>query len=122
MVEECRLGFASQVNADTMPIKTPRLMREIQSFIHPNPMVVVDAGACSYWAPAYLDLTPDNQALYPHGAAAIASSLPMALGAQLANPHQRVICLAGDAAYGYNIMELARAGSWVDGGEEPLIR
>jgi acetolactate synthase-1/2/3 large subunit len=109
MVEECRLEFAPQVNADTTPIKTPRLMREIQSFINPNTIVVVDAGACSYWAPAYLDLTPDNQALYPRGAAAIGSSLPMALGAQLANPNKRVICLAGDGAYGYNIMELETA-------------
>jgi acetolactate synthase-1/2/3 large subunit len=109
MVEECRLEFAPQVNADTMPIKTPRLMRELQSFINPETIVVVDAGACSYWAPAYLDLTPDNQALYPRGAAAIGSSLPMALGAQLANPNKRVICLAGDGAYGYNIMELETA-------------
>jgi acetolactate synthase-1/2/3 large subunit len=109
MVEECKQEFAPQVNADTTPIKTPRLMREIQPFINNETIVVVDAGACSYWAPAYLDLTPANQALYPRGAAALGSSLPMALGAQLANPHKRVICLSGDGAYGYNIMELETA-------------
>ena len=109
MVEECKQEFAPQVNADTTPIKTPRLMREIQPFINNETIMVVDAGACSYWAPAYLDLTPDNQALYPRGAAALGTSLPMALGAQLANPHKRVICLSGDGAYGYNIMELETA-------------
>jgi acetolactate synthase-1/2/3 large subunit len=109
MVEECKQEFALQVNADTTPIKTPRLMREIQPFINNETIMVVDAGACSYWAPAYLDLTPDNQALYPRGAAALGTSLPMALGAQLANPHKRVICLSGDGAYGYNIMELETA-------------
>ena len=109
MVEECKQSFASQVNADTMPIKTPRLMKEIQTFIHNDTLVVVEAGACSYWSPAYLDFAPENQALYPRGAAAIGSSLPMALGAQLANPHKRVICIAGDGSYGYNIMELETA-------------
>jgi acetolactate synthase-1/2/3 large subunit len=109
MVEECKQAFASQVNAETMPIKTPRLMRDIQRFIHRDTLVVVDAGACSYWAPAYLDFEPDNQALYPRGAAAIGSSLPMALGAQLVQPHKRVICISGDGSYGYNIMELETA-------------
>jgi len=55
MVEECRQEFAPQMNAETMPIKTPRLMRDIQPFIDADTLVV-DAGACSYWAPAYLDL------------------------------------------------------------------
>jgi acetolactate synthase-1/2/3 large subunit len=109
MVEECRQEFAPQMNAETMPIKTPRLIRDIQPFIDADPLVVVDAGACSYWAPAYLDFAPENQVLYPRGAAALGSALPMALGAQLAHPHKRVICLCGDGAYGYNIMELETA-------------
>jgi acetolactate synthase-1/2/3 large subunit len=109
MVEECRQEFALQMNAETMPIKTARLMRDIQPFIDADTLVVVDAGACSYWAPAYLDFAPENQVLYPRGAAALGSALPMALGAQLANPHKRVICLCGDGAYGYNIMELETA-------------
>ncbi|HSF31725.1 MAG TPA: thiamine pyrophosphate-dependent enzyme, partial [Candidatus Tectomicrobia bacterium] len=48
-------------------------------------------------------------ALYPRGAAAIGSALPMALGAQLAAPEKRVICISGDGGFGYNIMELETA-------------
>ena len=109
MTEEWYTEFAPQMNSNAVPIKTPRLFREIQHFIDDKTIVVVDAGGSSYWAPAYLELAPENQAVYPRGAAAIGSALPMALGAQLAAPEKRVICISGDGGFGYNIMELETA-------------
>jgi acetolactate synthase I/II/III large subunit len=109
MVEAWYTEFAPQMHSNAVPIKTPRLFNEIQHFIDDDTIVVVDAGGSSYWAPAYLELTPENQALYPRGAAAIGSALPMALGAQLAAPEKRVICISGDGGFGYNIMELETA-------------
>ena len=109
MVEEWRNEFAPQMHSNAVPIKTPRLFGEIQHFINDETIVVVDAGGSSYWSPAYLELAPENQALYPRGAAAIGSALPMALGAQLAAPDKRVICISGDGGFGYNIMELETA-------------
>src|SRR5215471_16281690 len=109
MTEEWYTAFSPQMNSNAVPIKTPRLFREIQHFINDNTLVVVDAGGSSYWSPAYLELAPENQALYPRGAAAIGSALPMALGAQLAMPEKRVICISGDGGFGYNIMELETA-------------
>jgi acetolactate synthase-1/2/3 large subunit len=109
MTEEWYTEFAPQMNSNAVPIKTPRLFREIQHFVNDKTIVVVDAGGSSYWAPAYLELTPENQAVYPRGAAAIGSALPMALGAQLAAPEKRVICISGDGGFGYNIMELETA-------------
>jgi acetolactate synthase-1/2/3 large subunit len=109
MTEEWYTEFAPQMNSNAVPIKTPRLFREIQHFVNDQTIVVVDAGGSSYWSPAYLELTPENQALYPRGAAAIGSSLPMALGAQLAAPEKRVICISGDGGFVYNIMELETA-------------
>ena len=109
MTEEWYTEFAPQMNSNAVPIKTPRLFREIQHFVNDKTIVVVDAGGSSYWSPAYLELSPENQALYPRGAAAIGSALPMALGAQLAAPEKRVICISGDGGFGYNIMELETA-------------
>jgi acetolactate synthase I/II/III large subunit len=109
LVEEWRNEFAPQIYSNAVPIKTPRLFSEIQQFVNADTIVVVDAGGSSYWSPAYLELAPENQALYPRGAAAIGSALPMALGAQLAAPDKRVICISGDGGFGYNIMELETA-------------
>ncbi len=95
MVEEWYTEFAPQMHSNAVPIKTPRLFREIQDFVTADTIVV--------------ELTPENQALYPRGAAAIGSALPMALGAQLAAPDKRVICISGDGGFGYNIMELETA-------------
>jgi acetolactate synthase I/II/III large subunit len=109
MVEEWYTEFAPQMHSNAVPIKTPRLFMDIQNFVNADTIVVVDAGGSSYWSPAYLELAPENQALYPRGAAAIGSALPMALGAQLAAPDKRVICISGDGGFGYNIMELETA-------------
>jgi len=109
MVAEWYTEFAPQMHSNAIPIKTPRLFREIQDFVNAETIVVVDAGGSSYWSPAYLELAPENQALYPRGAAAIGSALPMALGAQLAAPEKRVICISGDGGFGYNIMEIETA-------------
>ncbi|MFQ6029981.1 MAG: thiamine pyrophosphate-binding protein, partial [Dehalococcoidia bacterium] len=106
MMEEWREEFNPQMTADSIPIKTPRLFKEIQECIGEDTIVVVDAGSSSYWAPAYLELTPENHALYPRGAAALGSGFPMAAGAQAAAPDKKVVCISGDGAFGYNIMEL----------------
>ena len=109
MMEAWRSEFNPQMTSDSTPIRTPRLFRELQGVIDDNTIVVLDAGGCSYWAPAYLDLNPENQAIYPRGAAALGSGFPMAIGAQAAAPGKRVICVSGDGAFGYNIMELESA-------------
>ena len=109
LMDAWRSEFNPQMTSESTPIKTPRLFREIQRVIDQDTIVVLDAGGCSYWAPAYLDLTPENQAIYPRGAAALGSGFPMGIGAQAAAPGKRVICVSGDGAFGYNIMELESA-------------
>src|SRR5207247_676815 len=84
LTEEWYTEIAQQMKSNAAPMKTPRLFREIHHFVNDQTIVVVDAGGSSYWSPAYLELAPENQALYPRGAAAIGSAQPMALGAQLA--------------------------------------
>ena len=109
MTEAWRGEFNEQMTSEDTPIRTPRLFRELQGVIDDNTIVVLDAGGCSYWAPAYLELGPENQAIYPRGAAALGSGFPMGIGAQAAAPGKRVICVSGDGAFGYNIMELESA-------------
>ena len=109
MTEEWRAEFAPQMESNATPIRTPRLFREIQKLVDDDTIVVLDAGSSSYWGPAYLELKPENQALYPRGYAALGSAFPMALGAQMAAPNKKVISVSGDGAYGYNIMELETA-------------
>ena len=109
LMDAWRSEFSPQMTSESTPIKTPRLFGEIQRVIDQDTIVVLDAGGCSYWAPAYLDLTPENQAIYPRGAAALGSGFPMGIGAQAAAPGKRVICVSGDGAFGYNIMELESA-------------
>ena len=109
LTKEWQEEFTHEMSSDAIPIKTPRLFREIQSCIDQDTIVVLDAGSCSYWAANYLDATPQNQVLHPRGFPALGSGLPMAMGAQVAEPDKKVICISGDGAFGYNIMELETA-------------
>lgn len=95
-----------RMNSNDVPIKHPRLFREIQNFISPDNIVVLDAGSSSYWAANYLDVTPDTYITSPRGFPAIGSGFALAIGAQVAVPDKRVICISGDGGFGYTIMEL----------------
>lgn len=105
LMEEWRGEFSSLTNSDAVPIKHPRLFKEIQNFIDKDTILAACAGSAPYWAANYLDLTPDNHFISPRGFTALGQGFPMALGAQVAAPDKRVICVSGDGAFGYNIME-----------------
>lgn len=109
LTTDWREEFARETGSDAVPVKTPRLFKEIEACIDEDTIVVLDAGSCSYWAATYLDATPQNQVMHPRGFPALGSGLPLALGAQAANPDKKVICISGDGAFGYNIMELETA-------------
>lgn len=49
LTEEWYTELAPQMNSNAVPIKTPRLFREIQHFVNDKTIVVVDAGGSSYW-------------------------------------------------------------------------
>ncbi len=104
-----RRDFTSQMDSESLPMRPPRLFRELQKVINRETVVTVDAGSCSYWAAAFLEATPENEVLYPRGFPALGSGLPMALGAQCAAPRKQVLAVAGDGAFGYNIMEFETA-------------
>ncbi|MBI2303802.1 MAG: thiamine pyrophosphate-binding protein [Chloroflexi bacterium] len=95
---------------DSAPIKPQRLMKELQAFVDSNTMVVADAGNSCRWVANYLDaVTVGRNFIFPRGFPAIGYGFAMALGAQVAAPERRVICVAGDGGFGYTIMELETA-------------
>lgn len=104
-----RQQFGGHLSVDRMPTRPPRVINELQKQIDDSAIIVSDAGSCSYWIAAFLDTGPDNSVIHPRGFPALGSGFPLALGAQVAAPHRRVICISGDGGFGYNIMELETA-------------
>ncbi len=72
------------------------MIKEIRPFIGPDTILVSDGSSPFMWASSHLKVDAGPTFISPRGTGAIGTGLPMAIGAQLAAPEKRVICLEGD--------------------------
>ncbi len=88
------------MNDDSTPIRSQRLYKEIREFVDENTIVVSDASQASAWAASHLEsLSVGKTFVQPRGLGALGMALPLALGAQIAEPGKRVFCIAGDGGF-----------------------
>ena len=96
--------------SSSTPIRPERVMAELDSMLGADDIIVADASYSTMWAAAYLQSRrPGQRFLSPRGLAGLGWGLPMALGAKVASPHRRVICLTGDGAFAHTWQELETA-------------
>ncbi|MFV0439061.1 MAG: acetolactate synthase catalytic subunit [Desulfopila sp.] len=91
---------------DANPIQVERLLAEINRALDPDHIVVGDASFSSIWLANYVTATEKRKFVFPRGIAGIGWGLPMAIGAKLAQPKRRVICLTGDGGFAHAWSEL----------------
>jgi acetolactate synthase-1/2/3 large subunit len=65
-----------------------------------------EVGDHQMWAGQYLEMQPGWQFITSSGQGAMGSGLPMAIGAQIANPDALVVCIAGDGSLRFSEAEL----------------
>ena len=65
-----------------------------------------DVGQHQMWAAQFLNVVPRHW-LSSSGLGTMGYGLPAAIGAQIANPLETVICISGDASFQMNLQELA---------------
>lgn len=99
--------------SDQIPIRPERLLREISSRVDADTIVVTDASYVTGWAMSHIDTPQDGLAMIsPRGTGGIGWSLPAAIGAKLADPQKKVVCITGDGAFGYVFNELETAARY----------
>lgn len=104
---------AEVFSSDQVPIRPERLLREISSRVDADTIVVTDASYVTGWAMSHIDTPQDGRAMIsPRGTGGIGWSLPAALGAKLADPHKKVVCITGDGAFAYVFNELETAARY----------
>ncbi|MEJ1230377.1 MAG: thiamine pyrophosphate-binding protein [Galbitalea sp.] len=83
----------------------------LQKHFPDNATVIADTGANLCWL--FQAYEPDNTLLFTSGGnSPMGYSLPAAVGAQIANPQSRVICVIGDGGLQMNIQELQTAAHY----------
>jgi acetolactate synthase I/II/III large subunit len=106
-VSDWRRTVAGVRSRDGGPVRPERVMAELEKRIDADTIVVADASYASIWIVNGLDSRKAGQRfLTPRGIAGLGWGLPMAIGAQLAAPDRRVVCLCGDGGFAHSWAEL----------------
>ena len=93
-------------HASEQPIHPLRVCEALQRFLDDGAIFISDSGEFGQWAQA----GAEAQCRLINGpSGAIGSSVPMAVAAKLAHPHQQVFVILGDGTFGYHALEFDTA-------------
>lgn len=98
--------FAARYDAPGSGIYAPALLKQL-SEIEPDAVVCCDVGQHQMWVAQHWAIAHPRNHLSSAGLGTMGFGLPAAIGAQMADPGARVICVSGDGSFQMNIQELA---------------
>jgi acetolactate synthase-1/2/3 large subunit len=100
--------LVSQLQQDPDGAIRPELvMNGIDQRIKPTDIVVADASYSTIWIANYISVRRAGQRfITPRGLAGLGWGLPLAIGAQVAEPNARVVCVCGDGGFAHSWAEL----------------
>jgi acetolactate synthase-1/2/3 large subunit len=115
-VEELRLTRQNQsaqlqklAVSDVVPVHPARLALEVEKFMDEKGILVFDGGDFSSWARYAMTARRPGGWLASTILGHLGVGLPYAMGAKLAHPDSTVVCLTGDGALGFSVMEFETA-------------
>ena len=98
-------AFAAAEDAKSGPVHPYRLAAEVARALPKDAVVCLDGGESHSW----IDMTAHSDApgrWLGHGyIGCMGEGLPLAIGAQVANPGRQVLCFTGDGSVGFNFAE-----------------
>lgn len=99
--------IAGVISRDGGPVRPERVAAEIDRRLPADGIMVADASYSSNWINIYMTAKRAGQRfLSPRGLAGLGWGVPLAIGAQVAAPDARVVCLCGDGGFGHSWAEL----------------
>ena len=83
------------------------LLKTISSMADYQTIITTDVGQHQMWTAQYYPFNYPRTMLTSGGFGTMGFGLPAAIGAAIANPEKRIICISGDGSFLMNIQELA---------------
>jgi acetolactate synthase-1/2/3 large subunit len=93
------------VSAQAETVHPYRAVQEIMAAIPEDAIVCADGGEASQWAELVARAQRPGQFTNHGYLGCLGIGMPFAIGAQVAHPDKRVVCIVGDGAVGLNIQE-----------------
>jgi acetolactate synthase-1/2/3 large subunit len=112
-LSDWRARIRPLAESSARPIRPERVLAEMARFMDDDTIVCADASYSSLWAADRLVLRrPGRRLISARGFGGIGWALPAGIGAKLAAPDKRVLCLTGDGAFGFVFQELETAARY----------
>ena len=109
-IAQGRKDAEAKETSSASPIRPERLMRDLDSVLTPETLVVSDASYSSIWIANFLtSRKPGMRFITPRGLAGLGWGLPFAIGAKAARPNAPVFALVGDGGFAHVWAELETA-------------
>ncbi len=83
------------------------VIRELSRLSEPDTIIATDVGQHQMWTAQHFVIREPKRFLTSGGLGTMGYGFPAAIGARLAAPEQRVLCITGDGSFQMNIQELA---------------
>ncbi len=90
-------------------LKPQQVIREISRLCGDNAIVATDVGQHQMWTAQHFIIREPRTFLSSGGLGTMGYGFPASIGAKLAAPDKKVICITGDGSFQMNIQELATA-------------
>jgi acetolactate synthase-1/2/3 large subunit len=106
-LREYKKEFSLRYDYDTVPIKQQRVMKELNSIIDGNTIIVTEVGQCQMWSAHYLNIRNPRGFISSGGLGTMGFGFPAAIGAKVARPDAKVIDVGSEGSFMMTGQDLA---------------
>jgi acetolactate synthase-1/2/3 large subunit len=104
-----RAQFDMALQNKSVPMHTAQVPAACRDFYGEDDVVVIDGGNTAVWSNFFLDIYKPGTSLSTFKFGMLGAGVSQALGAKIAKPDSRVVCIIGDGAMGFHVQELETA-------------
>jgi len=104
---EMKKQHAWQYDKPGESIFAPRLLKDLSTKLKSPSIVTTDVGQHQMWTAQHMRFSDKARLITSGGSGTMGFGLPVAIGAQFAEPDSRVVVVSGDGSFMMNVQELA---------------
>lgn len=108
-IPKLREQMARKLDFDAVPIKPPRIYKEINEFFDKDTIFTTGCGLNQIWSGQFQKIYKPRKYLVSGCAGTLGFDIPAAIGAKLAKPDSTAVAIMGDGGFFFMIEELATA-------------